>query len=92
MPFIGLALLSIDRTDILSINAYVSWLLILLPGPLYVHLSWAPRWRLLCMIDDGRNPFENMLHIRDESKDYDVAISNDSEINSVVDDFEKAEE
>ena len=92
MPFIGLALLSIDRTDILSINAYISWLLILLPGPLYVHLSWAPRWRLLCMIDDGRNPFENMLHIRDESKDYDVAISNDSEINSVVDDFEKAEE
>lgn len=44
------------------------------------------------MIDDGRNPFENMLDIRDESKDYDVAISNDSEINSVVDDFEKAEE
>ena len=92
MPFIGLALLSIDRTDILSINAYLSWLLILLPGPLYVHLSWAPRWRLLCMIDDGRNPFENMLDIRDESKDYDVAISNDSEINSVVDDFEKSEE
>jgi hypothetical protein len=44
------------------------------------------------MIDDGRNPFENMLDIRDESKDYDVAISNDSEINSVVDDFEKSEE
>ena len=42
------------------------------------------------MIDDGRNPFENMLDIRDESKDYDVAISNDSEINSVVDDFERA--
>ena len=44
------------------------------------------------MIDDGRNPFENMLDIRDESKDYDVAISNDSEIDSVVDDFEKSEE
>ena len=92
MPFIGLALLSIDRTDILSINAYISWLLILLPGPLYVHLSWAPRWRLLCMIDDGRNPFDDMLDIRDESKGHEVAISNDNEINSVVDDFSKSEE
>lgn len=92
MPFVGLALLSIDRTDILSINAYISWLLILLPGPMYVHLSWAPRWRLLCMIDDGKNPFEDMLDIRDESKDYDMAISNDSEIDSVVDDFENTEE
>ena len=92
MPFVGLALLSIDRTDILSINAYISWLLILLPGPLYVHLSWAPRWRLLCMIDDGKNPFEDMLDIRDESKDYDIAISNDSEIDSVVNEFENGEE
>ena len=92
MPFVGLALLSIDRTEILSINAYISWLLILLPGPLYVHLSWAPRWRLLCMIDDGKNPFEDMLDIHDESKDYDVVISNDSEIDSVVDDFENSEE
>ena len=44
------------------------------------------------MIDDGKNPFEDMLDIRDESKDYDMAISNDSEIDSVVDDFENTEE
>lgn len=92
MPFVGLALLSIDRTDIVSINAYLSWLLILLPGPMYVHLSWAPRWRLLCMIDDGKNPFEDMLDLRDESKDYEIAISNDSEIDAVVNDFENTEE
>ena len=92
MPFVGLALLSIDRTDIISINAYISWLLILLPGPMYVHLSWAPRWRLLCMIDDGKNPFEDMLELRDESKDYEIAINNDSEIDAVVNDFENSEE
>jgi hypothetical protein len=44
------------------------------------------------MIDDGKNPFEDMLDIRDESKDYDIAISNDSEIDSVVNEFENAEE
>ena len=92
MPFVGLALLSIDRTDIISINAYISWLLILLPGPMYVHLSWAPRWRLLCMIDDGKNPFEDVLELRDESKDYEIAINNDSEIDAVVNDFENSEE
>nr|ANV80555.1 hypothetical protein MG2_1342 [uncultured Candidatus Thalassoarchaea sp.] len=89
MPFIGLALLTIDRTDILEIPAIVSWLLMLLPGPMYVHLSWAPRWRLLCMIEDGRNPFEAM---EDEEKEYESFSedieSEDAEMMSVVDDFE----
>ena len=91
MPFVGLALLSIDRTDILSIYPFVSWTLILLPGPLYVHLSWAPRWRLLCMIDDGKNPFEGLENV-DEELDNHHGTLMDSEIESVVDDFETAEE
>lgn len=89
MPFIGLALLTIDRTNILEIPAIISWLLMLLPGPMYVHLSWAPRWRLLCMIEDGRNPFESM---ESEEKEYDTFSveeeSEDTELMSVVDDFE----
>ena len=92
MPFIGLALLSINRTDILAIPPFLSWTLILLPGPLYVHLSWAPRWRLLCMIDDGKNPFEGQETIEDEEKTYPETEPYDSEIESVVDDFENGEE
>ena len=92
MPFVGLALLSINRTDILTIPPFLSWTLILLPGPLYVHLSWAPRWRLLCMIDDGKNPFEGLENIEDEEKTYPETEPYDSEIESVVDDFENGEE
>ena len=92
MPFIGLALLSINRTDIIAIYPFLSWTLILLPGPLYVHLSWAPRWRLLCMIDDGKNPFDGLKNVEEEIKDYAKPSSIDSEIESVVDDFETAEE
>jgi len=92
MPFIGLALLSINRTDIIAIYPFLSWTLILLPGPLYVHLSWAPRWRLLCMIDDGKNPFDGLENVEEEIKDYAKPSSIDSEIESVVDDFETAEE
>ncbi len=70
----------------------MSWTLILLPGPLYVHLSWAPRWRLLCMIDDGKNPFDGIEKIDEESKIYAEPNNIDIEIESVVDDFETSEE
>ena len=92
MPFFGLALLSINRTDILAIYPFISWTLILLPGPLYVHLSWAPRWRLLCMIDDGKNPFEGQENTDVEEKMYSENDTFDQEIESVVDDFETSEE
>jgi len=89
MPFLGLALLTIDRTEIIEITAMISWLFMLLPGPMYVHLSWAPRWRLLCMIEDGANPFESM---ENEEKNYDSFSVDesleDTELMSVVDDFE----
>jgi hypothetical protein len=89
MPFLGLALLTIDRTDIIEIPAMISWIFMLLPGPMYVHLSWAPRWRLLCMIEDGKNPFET---VENEDKNYQSfaveEIIEDAEIMSVVDDFE----
>ena len=60
MPFVGLALLTIDRTAMLDMPSLLVWMLLLLPGPVYVHLSWAPRWRLLCMIEDGNDPFVDM--------------------------------
>ena len=63
----------------------------MLPGPLYVHLSWAPRWRLLCMIDDGKNPFEGLNLAHEEHDEFEQSTM-DTEIESVIDDFESSEE
>jgi hypothetical protein len=36
------------------------WFFYILPGPLWVHLSYAPRWRIIERIDRGLDPFEGM--------------------------------
>ena len=92
MPFIGFALLTIDRTDMMQIPSLISWFLLLLPGPMYVHLSWAPRWRLLCMIEDGKDPFSEMTKIEDEPKHAESMVGQDKEMLEVVDSFDEFEE
>ena len=96
MPFIGFALFTMIHTDLIVKNdftQYLSWGLLMVPGPVYIHLSWAPRWRLLCMIEDGANPFENNpikeYNIQQES---DTVVTDDSEIMEVVDSLEAEEE
>ena len=93
MPFIGFALFTMIHTDLIVKNdftQYLSWGLLMIPGPVYIHLSWAPRWRLLCMIDDGGNPFENNpikeYNIQQETE---MASTDDSEIMEVVDSLEE---
>ena len=88
MPFLGLALLTIDRTGLLSMPAVVVWALLLLPGPVYVHLSWAPRWRLLCMIEDGTDPFEGMETKSETVAEAEEMVGKDTEMLEVVDAFE----
>ena len=96
MPFLGFAMFTLIHTDLLVNNTYtqyISWSLLMIPGPLYVHLSWAPRWRLLCMVEDGVNPFENMPvknYLSDKESDIDV--SGDSELMEVVESFQPEEE
>ena len=96
MPFIGFALFTMIHTDLIVKNdftQYLSWGLLMIPGPVYIHLSWAPRWRLLCMIEDGGNPFENNpikeYNIQQETE---MASTDDSEIMEVVDSLEAEEE
>lgn len=88
MPFIGLALLTIDRTGLASIPAILVWTLLLLPGPVYVHLSWAPRWRLLCMIEDGKDPFLGMVSLAIEADQTDNMIRDDADLLEVIDALE----
>ena len=92
MPFIGFALLTIDRIDMVQIPSTLSWFLLLLPGPMYVHLSWAPRWRLLCMIEDGKDPFAGMGNVEDEPKHAESMVGQDKEMLEVVDTFDEFEE
>ena len=96
MPFLGFALFTLIHTDLLVNNTYtqyLAWGLLMIPGPLYIHLSWAPRWRLLCMIEDGANPFENMpvkQYINNEENE--EVVTGDSEMMQVVESFESEEE
>ena len=96
MPFLGFALFTLIHTDLLVNNTYtqyLAWGLLMIPGPLYIHLSWAPRWRLLCMIEDGANPFENMpvkQYINNEENE--EVVTGDSEMMEVVESFESEEE
>ena len=65
----------------------------MIPGPLYIHLSWAPRWRLLCMIEDGANPFENMpVKQYTNNEENEEVVTGDSEMMEVVESFESEEE
>jgi len=91
MPFLGLALLSVDRVGMMTMPPWLVtlvWALLLLPGPVYVHLSWAPRWRLLCMIEDGKDPFVGMEVKPDESVEAEEMVGEDTELLEVVDAFE----
>ncbi len=88
MPFVGLALLSIDRVGMMDMPSMLVWALLLLPGPVYVHLSWAPRWRLLCMIEDGKDPFVGLEVKAEDNVEAEDMVGEDTEMLEVVDAFE----
>ena len=93
MPFAGFTLFTLIHTDLLVSNSFtqfLSWGLLILPGPMYIHLSWAPRWRLLCMIEDGNNPFKGMPVTENErSTEVSDIAGDDSELVEVVESFEE---
>ena len=90
MPFIGLGLISLSSTDLLSVHPYISWTILMIPGPLYVHLSWAPRWRLLCMIEDEIDPFEGM-NTPERTEEVSEVAGDDSEMVEVIEEFDSEE-
>ena len=95
MPFIGFTLFTLIHTDLLinnTITQYLAWGLLMIPGPLYIHLSWAPRWRLLCMIEDGNNPFKDMPVKEYLQEQEEEIASDDSDLMEVVESFESEEE
>ena len=95
MPFLGLSIISIFLvTDIesdISQNVaqwlvYLGWALLLGPGPAYIHLSWAPRWRILCRLEEGLDPFEGDLPSPDSE---DIIEGSDEDMEVVIDSIEE---
>ena len=61
-----------------------------LPGALYVHLSWAPRWRMLCMIDEGHY-LPEASDEEDVTEDIEILIEEDSDLQEIVESMESEE-
>tara|TARA_B100000686_G_scaffold267986_1_gene283308 strand:+ start:2888 stop:3580 length:693 start_codon:yes stop_codon:yes gene_type:complete len=86
LPFLGVIAISIEMIVANTPNylGWFAWALLILPGPLWVHLSYAPRWRILDRLDRDVDPFGGMgVTIYDvESR---VTEDSDSELEEVVD-------
>jgi hypothetical protein len=85
-PFLGLLIIGIGEFYVLEdAITWVGMALLILPGPVYVHLSYTPRWRILRRLDSGLAPFEGMTRTIYEISG-DKAASMDSELDEVVGD------
>ena len=92
-PAYGLAVLGGNITGLITLPAAVVWFLLLLPGPLYVHLSWAPRWRMLCRLEDGKDPFEEVeIEPLDTETDMEAIVDDDDDLKDVLDTILSEEE
>jgi len=75
IPFIGLILFTASILEpSLGIPEQLGWVLMLAPGPLYVHLSYAPRWRMLDRMARGLAPMEGPIEVgkKSDSEDQDM--------------------
>ena len=69
IPFIGLILFTASILEpSLGIPEQLGWVLMLAPGPLYVHLSYAPRWRMLDRMARGLAPMEGPIEVGKKSE------------------------
>ena len=60
-PFVGLLLLGFGKFYELGVIVEnLALALLVLPGPLYIHISYAPRWRILSRMQRNLDPFQGM--------------------------------
>ena len=64
--------------------AQLGWFLAITPGPIYIHLSYAPRWRILDRIDRGLDPFEGMSRTIDPPPKGEVESESDDLLDEAV--------
>ena len=87
LPFIGLLLVSMQLSmsflEGYEIILNIGIILLIIPGPIYIHLSWAPRWRMLVMLDEGIEPFTELQIQSVIQEDY-----GDADVEQVVDELD----
>jgi len=84
-PFIGLAIISVSMmNEIPDYAMFSGWVCFVLPGPLYIHLSYAPRWRIIDRLDRGLHPFEGMIRTIDKPESEELVANEDDELEEVV--------
>jgi len=84
-PFIGMMIITL--TTFYDLESWINSLgliFLIIPGPLYIHLSYAPRWRMLDRIDRGLDPFEGMSRTIDKIKTSNIGIQSDYEVEEAV--------
>jgi hypothetical protein len=90
LPFIGFLITTIAIT--FSISDTIEWIgysLIILPGPLYIQLSYAPRWRILERIDRDLDPFEGMhMTIYPDNRKEEIFEKNNIEIENAIEELD----
>ncbi|MDP6661948.1 MAG: hypothetical protein QF545_03315 [Candidatus Thalassarchaeaceae archaeon] len=85
-PFLGLLVLGIEEFyDLGGMFARLGMALLVLPGPVYVHVSYAPRWRILSRLEREMAPFEGMRRTIQGGEDGGVGLA-DSDLDEVVGD------
>ncbi len=87
IPFIGLVLIAtIPLAPELGVPPILAWLLLMTPGPAYVHLSYAPRWRILDRLDRGRT-IDGAIRMDPRP----MEIPSDPEVSAVVEEVSQEE-
>ena len=90
MPFVGIALHSMNVGELFDISNTIVWFFLLSPGPIYVHLSWAPRWRLLTQFERGETPNLDDEIVEQQSEQEMQPSEWDEQLMEVVDEFSES--
>ena len=61
-PFVGIALRTVVATGMIPSTGFlhISIILLIGPGLAYVWFIWAPRWRMLQRMEEGKSPIEGL--------------------------------
>ena len=90
LPFIGFLITTIAIS--FSTPDSIEWIgysLIILPGPLYIQLSYAPRWRILERIDRDLDPFEGMsMTIYPDNEKDEIVEKNNIQIENAIEELD----
>ena len=67
----------------------IGYFILLSPGPLYIQISYAPRWRMIERIDRDLDPFEGMKRtIFRENKNEELIEKNYDELENAIEELD----